>query len=110
MARTITAELRAVLEEDRLLCAEIPAVTEGYRAWVSVGANFDGDAIYGYNTTHFEYHIEWLEQEYDPHIEELPVWDTRFFATEAQLNAYLLVVLPESAALIRVANDPDYPR
>jgi hypothetical protein len=109
VARTITPELRAVLDEDGLLCAEIAAHTPDCRAWVSVGANFEGDAVCGYNTTHFEFFVEWMEDEYDPSGDEMPLFETRLFRTEGELDRYLLEVLPESASLIRVADDPDYP-
>ena len=109
MPRTITPELRAVLEEDHRLCAEIPAEISGCRAWVTVGAGFQGDALSVFGVTHFEFRIEWMEREYDPSGDELPVFEVQRFRTEAELNAHLLRILPESANLIRVADDPDYP-
>lgn len=39
----------------------------------------------------------------------MPLFETRLFRTEGELDRYLLEVLPESASLIRVADDPDYP-
>ena len=109
MARTITPELRAELDEDGALCAEISARTPECRAWVTIGASFEGDAVCGFHTLHFEFRIDWMEREYDPSADEMPLFETRNFGTEGELDRYLLEVLPESALLISVADDPDYP-
>lgn len=91
------------------LCVEVPATTPGCRAWVHVCAAREGDAIVGFGVLHFEYPIAMMEREYDASAGELPVFDSRGFRTEDEVNRYLDQILPPDAHLIRVADDDDYP-
>lgn len=109
VARRITPELRAALEDNHSLCVEIPARNPGCRAWVNVGVSMEGDAISGFGVLHFEYPIEMMEREYDASADELPLFDSRGFRTEDEVNRRLDELLPPDAVLIRVADDDDYP-
>ncbi|MEQ8571966.1 MAG: hypothetical protein RMA76_43995 [Deltaproteobacteria bacterium] len=109
MARRISPELRDALETRHDLCVEIPAKHPGCRAWVNVGVSMEGDAISGFGVLHFEYPIEMMEREYDASADELPLFDSRGFRTEDEVNRYLDQILPPDANLIRVADDDDYP-
>lgn len=109
MEPRITPELRAHLEDNHLLCAEVPSRSSDCRAWVTVYPRFDGDALERFIVRHFEFKRDWMEREYDPCADEMPLDESQVCITEYELEAHLSQVLPSSATLIRVADDPDYP-
>ena len=109
MTLKITPELRSWLERDRTICAEVPAETPDCRAWVVVYPLFEGDAIERFLVRHFEFRNEWVEYEYDPSGDEMPLDESQACLTELELEACLDRLLPRSATLIRVSDHPDFP-